>query len=96
MKNRDEFMKIWKLQRSRGKFRYVITNAGSVGVFGLLGAVLGSVFFYGPPSEYSFSYYLPTYLKVFFGVVVIASIKLIYEWGKNEKKYGDYCMGHKN
>ena len=89
LKDREQFMKNWEVQRRKGKLKYVITHAGSVGIFGLVGVVIGSVFFYNSPRTYSFAYYLPTYFQVFLGVSLIATMKFMYEWGKNEEKYSN-------
>lgn len=78
MKNKEQFMKGWEVKRQQGKLKYVLINAGLVGSYGLVGVIIGSLFIYNSPSTYSFSYYLPTYIYVFFGVFLIAAMKFMY------------------
>ncbi len=87
MKDREEFIKKWKIQRRKGKPRYVLTHAGLIGGYGLAGSIIGSIFLYNSTSAYSFGHYLPTYIIVFLGVLLIAALKYMYEWGKNEEKF---------
>jgi len=77
----------WALQRQKGRLKYVLTQAGQVAGYGLAGVVVGSVFLYDSSSAYSFAYYLPTYFFVFLGVFLAATLKFIYQWGRNEEKY---------
>lgn len=87
MKDREQFMKSWKIKQQRGKLNYVLISAASVGSYGLLGLIIGSLFLYNSPSEYSFTYYLPKYIYLFFGLSLIAAPHYIYQWNRNEEKY---------
>jgi hypothetical protein len=80
-------MKSWEVQRQKGKLNYVSTNAGIAGCWGLAGTVLGSLIIYNSPSAFSFTDYLASYFYVYIGVFVGATLKFMYEWGKNEEKY---------
>lgn len=82
-------MESWEVKRQQGKLKYILINAGSIGSYGLLGVIIGSLFLYNSPSAYSFSHYLPTYIYVFFGVSLIAAPMVMYQWNKNEEKYSE-------
>lgn len=82
-------MKRWEVKRQQGKLKYVLVNVGSVGSYGLVGMIIGSLFLYNSPSAYSFLDYLPTYLYLFFGLSLIAAPIFIYQWNKNEEKYSE-------
>lgn len=81
--------KSWEIKRQQGKLKYVLIKAIYVGSYALVGIIFGSLFFYSSPSTYSFSYYLPTYIYMFFGVYLIAAPIFIYQWNKNEAKHSE-------
>jgi hypothetical protein len=87
LEDREQFVKNWELQRQKGKLKYVSTNAGIAGVWGLAGTVIGSIFIYNSPSAFSFIDYLASYFYVYIGVFIVAVLKFLYEWGKNEEEY---------
>ncbi len=87
MKDHKQFILTWEVKRQEGKLKYVLKHGGLAGTFALIGVVMGSVLLYNSPSTYSFAYYLPTYFCVFFGVSLVAIVKFMFEWDKNEKKY---------
>jgi hypothetical protein len=84
---REQFIKNWEVQRQKGRLKYVSTNAGIAGGWGLAGTVLGSLLIYNSPSAFSFTDYVVSYFCVYIGVFVVATLKFMYEWGKNEEKY---------
>ncbi len=84
---RDQFMENWAQKRQKGKYMYVLIRAGQAAISGLAGVLAASLFLYNSPSEYSFSFYLPTYLFIFFGVFLAAALVYKIQWLKNEKKY---------
>ncbi|KAB3531591.1 hypothetical protein [Alkaliphilus serpentinus] len=83
-----KFVNYWEVQRQKGRLMYILTKAGLVAVFGLIGVVIGSIFLYDSPSSYSFMAYLPTYIFVFIGLLLATAIKFSYDWGRNEERYG--------
>lgn len=87
MEDKNGFLENWEQKRQGGKQKYVLMQALRAASTGLAGVVVASIFLYNSPSEYSFLYYLPTYLVIFFGVFFIAVLNYKYQWKKNEKAY---------
>lgn len=85
--DREKLFENWKLKRQGSQLKYVLTRALRTASSGLAGVVVASIFLYNSPSAYSFRYYLPTYLAIFFGVLLIATLAYTYQWNRNVKKF---------
>ncbi len=91
MEDKNVFLENWEQKRQGGKQKYVLMQALRAASTGLAGVVVASIFLYNSPSAYSFFYYLPTYLVIFFGVFFIAVLNYKYQWNKKEKIFNEHC-----
>ena len=87
MEEREKILDKGRQKQPRGQFKYVLTRALRTASTGLAGVVAASLFLFNSPRAYSFRYYVPTYLVIFFGVFLIATLTYTYLLYRNEKKF---------
>lgn len=87
MKGKESFEKHWKNQREDGRCRYVVKNALKIASYGLLGMILGSIFLYDSPSNYSLEFYLPKYFILVIILLLVGLTLYMFKWSRNEERY---------
>ncbi|MEN1760408.1 hypothetical protein [Anoxynatronum sibiricum] len=87
MEEREKLLDNWRQKQQSGQLKYVLTRALRTASTGLAGVVAASLFLYNSPSAYSFRHYVPTYLVIFLGVFLIATLTYTYQWYRDEKTF---------